>query len=396
MKRNTNLTLKIACYLVFAALLVWLGIYAYQALNDPYRTVPVTSYLDRETAPVRGIVAREEQVILSTYTAVNLQLREGGRVAKGGTVAEAFHSEEALLRAVRLSELEAEAEELTALLSDSAMENARQTDAEIQSGIRRLRQQVSSRSFLEAESLSQLLETQVFAVFSSQSDIRERLQEVSSEIGELRRQSSDSAALLTAPVSGIFSSGTDGWESLGYDELKGLTPGALEALLEERRQPSDLALGKLVSGVKWYYAALIAEEDADALYGRRQLRLRFGRYYGEELTMEVEGLSAPENGQRVILLSCTEALSDVTDMRLQEGELLLSEIGGYRIPRRGLHVDEAGYPCVYVQTALMAEKKRVEVLRDYGDYYLVDGETLHAGDEIIVSAKKLYDGKVVG
>ncbi len=395
MKRNTNLTLTIACYLVFAALLVWLGIYAYQALNDPYRTVPVTAYVDRETVPVRGIVAREEQVILSTYNAVNLKLPEGSRVARGGTVAEAFQSEEDLLRAVRLSELEADAAELTALLSDSAMENARQTDAEIQSGIRRLRQQVYSRSFTEAEALSQLLETQVFAVFSSQSDIRERLQEVNREIGELRRQSGSSTAILVAPVSGIFSAGTDGWEDLGYDALKDLTPGALESLLGERRQPSDLALGKLVSGVKWYYAALIGEEDADALYGRRELRLRFGRYYGEELTMRVEGLSAAENGMRVILLSCSEALSDVTDMRLQEGELLLSELSGFRIPRRGLHVDEDGYPCVYVQTALMAEKKRVEVLRDYGDYYLVGSEALHAGDELIVSAKKLYDGKVV-
>ncbi len=396
MKRNTNLTLTIACYLVFAALLVWLGIYAYQALNDPYRTVPVTAYVDRETVPVRGIVAREEQVILSTYNAVNLKLPEGSRVAKGGMVAEAFQSEEDLLRAVRLSELEADAAELTTLLSDSAMENARQTDAEIQSGIRRLRQQVYSRSFTEAEALSQLLETQVFAVFSSQSDIRERLQEVNREIGELRRYSGDSTAILTAPVSGIFSTGTDGWEDLGCDELKDLTPGALEALLGERRQPSDLALGKLVSGVKWYYAALIDEEDADALYGSRNVRLRFGRYHGEELTMSVESLSAAENGLRVILLSCSEALSDVTDMRLQEGELLLSEISGFRIPRKALHVDADGYPCVFVQTALMAEKKRVEVLRDYGDYYLVGSETLHAGDEIIVSAKKLYDGKVVG
>ncbi|MBR4703950.1 MAG: hypothetical protein IKO91_08910 [Oscillospiraceae bacterium] len=396
MKRNTNLTLKIACYLVFAALLVWLGIYTYQAMNDPYRTVPVTTYVDRETAPVRGIVAREEEVILSTYTAVNLKLQEGSRVAKGGTVAEAFRSEEALLRAVRLSDLEAEAAELTTLLTDSAMENARQTDAEIQSGIRRLRQQVSSRSFAEAESLSQLLETQVFAVFSSQSDIRERLQEVNGEIGDLRRHSSESADILTAPVPGLFSTGTDGWESLGYEELQGITPGALESLLGQRRQPSEQALGKLVSGVKWYFAALIGEEDADVLYGRREVRLRFGRYYGEELNMQVESLSALENGRRVILLSCSEALSDVKDMRLQEGELLLSEISGFRIPRRGLHVDEDGYPCVYVQTALMAEKKRVEVLRDYGDYYLVGSETLHAGDEIIVSAKKLYDGKVVG
>ena len=396
MNRNTNLTLKIASYLALAALLVWLVIYGYQALNDPYQTAPVTACRDRETVPLRGVLAREEQVVYSTYSAVNLRLREGSRVARGGTVAEAYHSEDALLRAVRLGELEAEAEELTGLLSDNASENVRQADAEIQAGIRRLRQQVSQRDLTGAESATQLLQTQVFAVFSSPTAIRERLQEIGYEIGELRQRSGDSADVITAPVSGIFSTGTDGWEELSYDGLKNITPGSLEALLQETRQAPDQALGKLVSGIQWYFAALIDEDAVEALSGRRQVRIRFGRYYGEELTMRVENVGVPENGKAVLLLSCSTALAEVTDMRLQEADLVLSELNGLRIPRRGLHVDDKGYPCVYVQTALTAEEKRVEVLRDYGEYYLVGSDTLHAGDEIIVSAKNLYDGKVVG
>ena len=106
--RNSNLTLKLACYLIVAALLVWLGIYAYQALNDPYRTVPVTSLNIRDSVEVRGIVAREEQVLYSVYSSVRGNLSEGTRVAAGGTVAEAYDSEEAMLRAVRLAELRAE------------------------------------------------------------------------------------------------------------------------------------------------------------------------------------------------------------------------------------------------------------------------------------------------
>ena len=59
-------------------------------------------------------------------------------------------------------------------------------------------------------------------------------------------------------------------------------------------------------------------------------------------------------------------------------------------------MDENGQSCVYVQTALLAEKKPVEVLRDFGDYYMVSSEVLRAGDEVIVSAKNLHEGKVVG
>ena len=38
----------------------------------------------------------------------------------------------------------------------------------------------------------------------------------------------------------------------------------------------------------------------------------------------------------------------------------------------------------------------VQVVRDFGDFYLVTSDALRAGDEIIISAKNLYEGKVVG
>jgi multidrug efflux pump subunit AcrA (membrane-fusion protein) len=89
-------------------------------------------------------------------------------------------------------------------------------------------------------------------------------------------------------------------------------------------------------------------------------------------------------------------MSDVLSMRFQDAELVLSEESGLRIPRKGLHVDDRGNACVYVQTALVVEKKLVQVQRDYGDYYMVTSDTLRAGDQVIVSAKNLYVGKVVG
>ena len=83
-------------------------------------------------------------------------------------------------------------------------------------------------------------------------------------------------------------------------------------------------------------------------------------------------------------------------MRYQDAELVLSEETGLRVPRQGLHVDGQGRACVYVQTALLVEKKLVQVERDFDDYYLVTSSTLRAGDQVIISAKNLYEGKVVG
>ena len=394
--KNSNLTLKIACVLIVAALLVWVGIYAFQALNDPYRTVPVTAAEIRDTARVRGIVAREETVLYNVYSSVRIRLEEGGRVAAGGTVAQAYDSDEALLRAVHLADLRAEAEELTALLNAASAENTQQKDAEIQAGIRRLRRSVSARNFTEAESLSQTLRTQVFAASSSASDIRSRLQTVNGEIHELEQRADGGSDAIATPVAGLFSGTVDGWEDLSGADLDELTPSALSALMAEERQTPDWALGKIVSGVRWYYAALVDAADADQLYGRDTVQIVLGQHYGERLTMDVEWISSEEDGKRAVLLSCADHMSDVLAVRFQDAELLLSEASGLRIPRKGLHVDEQGRACVYVQTALLAEKKLVQVVRDYGDFYLVTSDALRAGDEIIISAKNLYEGKVVG
>jgi multidrug efflux pump subunit AcrA (membrane-fusion protein) len=394
--KNPNLTLKIACYLIVAALLVWLGIYAYQAINDPYRTVPVTGLNIRDTVSVRGIVAREEQVLYSVYSSVRVKLAEGTRVSAGGTVAEAYDSEQALLRAVRQAELREESEELTAMLSMGTSESSQQTDAEIQSGIRKLRRSVFEQDFTAAEAISQTLQTQVFAAFSNPSDIQKRLREISEELGSPENQHAARSDDITAPVSGLYSGSVDGWEEVGYDRLKQISPGELKSLLQEEHDPPDWALGKLVSGSKWYFAALMDEEDAERLSGKDSVAVRFGRYYGEQLAMRVEWLSPEEEGQCTVLLSCGEHMGDVMTMRFQDAELVLSEDSGLRIPRRGLHVDDQGRACVYVQTALLVEKKLVTVEQDFGDYYMVRSDTLRSGDQVIVSAKNLYEGKVVG
>ena len=394
--KNSNLTLKLACWLIVAALAVWLGIYAYQAMNDPYRTVPVTAAEDRDAVRVRGLVVRDEQVLYSGYHSVRARLKEGERVPAGGVVAEAYDSEEALLGAVRLAELRTEAEELTALLSLAAGENSQQADAEIQSGIRRLRTSVAEGNFREAESLTQTLQTRVFAAFRSADEIRARLQTVRSEIQQLSVKYEGGGTPITAPISGLFSASADGWEELRGEDLKDLTPSALSAMLSEKRDSPAWALGKVVSGVRWYLAALVDAGDARRLADLNEVHVIFGRYQGEDLTMRLEGLSAEEDGKRVVLLSCGEALNEMLTLRFQDAELLISQASGLRIPRKALHVDENGQSCVYVQTALLAEKKPVEVLKDFGDYYMVSSDVLRAGDEVIVSAKNLHEGKVVG
>lgn len=395
--KNTNVPIKIAGYLIFAALLAYLAFYAIQAADAPLRTAVAISDSLQDSARLRGIVVREEEVLYSVYNTVYISAREGLRISGGSTLAEAFDTGEDLQRAVRIGQLTEQIARLESLVQTvDSSDDMRLLDEAIEEDTAALRTAVARRDFYQAEELAARLSSRGIAAFQDSGEIGRSIRACQEELTALQRQESGRSALITAPASGLFSAAVDGWEDLGTGGLKKLTVQELTALLQEQRSSPDFALGKLVYGSKWYYVALMDRTAADRLYPGMSARLLFGRYYSEELVMTVESVSAMEDGQRAVLFSCDSNMTDVLSMRLQEAELIFSRESGLRIPRKSLHVDEEGNPCVYVQTGLQAEKKNVEVLYDYGEDYLVRGNTLRPGDQVIVSARGLYDGKVVG
>ena len=138
--------------------------------------------------------------------------------------------------------------------------------------------------------------------------------------------------------------------------------------------------------------------------------------------MTVERISDEENGKRLVVLSCEEYLSLTTLMRHQNAQIIFSSYSGIRVPTMALRVvtetvtDDEGREtqvsstAVYCRMGRLARLKPVEVLYQGEDYYLVapneeslqglseagrESRILRGGDEIIVSANDLYDGKVI-
>lgn len=391
--KKIHLSLKAACYLTFVAMLLWLIFYICRAIDNPYRTVPVTSCASEEVIPVSGIIAREEQVLYSVYESARTVLGDGQRVSGGGIVALSYSSAAQLQRAVRLEELRQRSEQLTELLSETGAEGNRQTDSEIMNDVLTLRETVFKRDFKDLTELTLKLDTEVFAAFSTASDIVDSLDRCKVEMRSL--QDVRASAEITAPISGIYSSHADGMEDVTPETLAGLMPADLQQMLKQENKTPEYALGKIVSGIRWYYAVTIDSADADRLRGSSRLTVRPDSLYGATVSMRVESMSAADNGKRVLVLSSNSCLSELLDARNQRGDILLSDTEGLRIPRRSLHVDESGTAFVYVQTGMQAERKDVEILADFDDYYMVTGSTLHIGDEVIVSAKNLFNGKVV-
>ena len=393
--KNTNLPIKAAGFLIFAAVLVYLAVYGFRLMENPYRTVQALNTTLRDSAHIRGMVVRQEETLNSVYNTVYITAEEGKRVSGGDGVAEAFDTEAGLQRAVRMGELSQRIASLEAQQSRYAAEDLQQMEREIEDACALLRSAALRRSLDTLEEASLSLQSLTFTAFGDTQEVAARLQTYQRELSELQHRSGERSAAIVSPRSGLFSSVVDGWEDLGPSALKEIGAKELRELLQERREPGENALCKLVYGNRWYYAALMEDDAAQRLRRDQTASVRFGRYYGQELSMTVEYISPEEDGYRAVVFSCSTNLADVLSMRRQEAELIFSQESGLRIPRQALRVREDGSTFVYVQTGLRAEARDVELLHDFGDYYMVRGQSLRAGDEVIVSGKGLFDGKVV-
>ncbi len=181
--------------------------------------------------------------------------------------------------------------------------------------------------------------------------------------------------------------------------------------MAENHSPDALAVGKLVTGSTWYYAALL-EGTGTGLQAGRQYTLSFsGDYYGQ-IDMTLERISLEEE-KTLAVFSCRSHLADTAMLRVQTVDVVTQQLEGIRIPRKALRVEtetvtgddgaasEVNRYKVYTVVRSQAWGQEVEVLYTADTYYLVRpvdqaaADRLRPGDEIILNSSGIYDGKVV-
>ncbi len=419
MKEGTKFT-KLVTLILLAGVLLYLGIYAFQSLTDPFTTTVAYQDTLDDSLDLVGVIVREEETLSGNSDIVNVVVSEGARVAVGEEVAQLYRDSSALANQQELSELEQELEQLNSILS-SSLENQVDLERQILQTILDLRQQAAAGEMSALETSAQNLRTltlQYALADSSEEDdgltetINQAIDDLEEQISALSAQSTGGTTSLTSSSSGLFSQIVDGLESvLTPQAVLSMSPSQLEAALSAPASTDGL-VGKVVTGDSWYYAAVITEEQAQVLSEGEELLMVLASSL--ELTMEVEQLGAAEDGQLVLVLSGDRGLADVLALREQTAELVLERYEGIRIPQKALRIEEetttdeetgesvtVQVTGVYTVVGVQAQFNPVEIVAAGSDYYLVTPATedsdhlLRAGDEVIVQASGLYDGKVV-
>ena len=425
--RERTLGTKILLALVTLGVLAYFAIQAVRYFGDPLTTTMAYQYEVELSTAMSGYVVRDELVLPDDTNGLLQQQRsEGERVSDGGTVALVYADQASLDLQQQIQALQTQIEQLQ--YAEEAALGAEVTlrlDTQILQSIQDYRKALAADRLDTAEDVGAELRSLVMKrdyTYADTADLSAQMEELQSQLNSLRAQAGSSVRRITAPQAGLYSAVVDGYEAvLTPESLEGLTPSRMAAL-----QPDGSGLpnhvGKLVLGDTWYYAAAVTESEAQTLAESGNLKLRFAKGVSRDLDVELMYISEAENGRVAVIFQGDTYLSDLTLLRQQSAEVIRQTITGIRVPIEAVRVrertvtDEDGAESVVSETGVYcvvgmeARFKPVDVLYSGDDFALVRStldaaeevtetqETLRlrAGDEIIITAYDLYDGKVIG
>lgn len=417
--KTTSLTTRILMLLVALGVTAYFGYQGLRYLDDPFTSTAAYAYTVDETIDVSGYVVRSERVLEDDASGLlRLARAEGERVSVGGTVAAVYADQASLEQQDEIAVLESRIGQLEYARDASlSYEAGAKLDSQISQNLLQLRTALSNGRLDTVESHSGELRALVMKrdYTDSGGDLDGQLSDLRQQLSDLKRRSAGSVRRITAPVSGLYSAVVDGYETvLTPESIQDLTPSQLSALQPEGAAGSHV--GKLILGDSWYYAAALQSGEIRDIREAGNITIRFSKDVERDLDVAVQSVGWEENGRSVVVFQGKSNLSQLTLLRQQSAEIVLNSVTGIRVPQEALRlvsqtvtdgegreteVQTAGVYCMVGVTAVF---KPAEVLYSGEGFVLLrptasaaqPKRLLRAGDEVIVTARDLYDGKVVG
>ena len=395
--------LTIIIWIFLAAIVAYFGYHVATSLYTPLTTTTAVEYEAGAGCYATGFVVRDESLIRSNYAISVLSVAEGQRVAAGGQVATGYLTDDAQTRQSRIQELTEQIAQLRyAWQYSSSVYDQAQLDAQIADNLTALNRYLCRRDMNSAEDLGTELKGLVLRRSSNDADgttLEAQIEAAESELATLKEQSASDTKAVTVSAPGYFSGSVDGYETV-------LTPEVLDTMTAQDYNaiaPQEVdagAIGKLIHGDTWYYVTLVPAADAKDVEAGDHVQVTFARDFYVPITMTVHRIGGNEAGYRLLVLESENYMQNVTMLRQQSADVVFASYTGIRVPKDAVRVNENGKTGVYILEGAVARWKPIDILHDNGESYVAaldksSTNNLWPGDEIIVGAKDLYDGKVV-
>lgn len=412
--RLADLVVHIATIAVAAAALAYLGYHFFEGFSADIETEYATLVTDSDVVPLDAYIMRSESVIFAASAtsghSVGYVFSDGTKVHGGQVVANIYtgdgSSDEAIVDLDRRIDL-LESSNLTDGMTSS---DTYVIDSKIQNYYYLIHQSTllgnySNLTKRRDELLTLINKRRILTgVTTGYSD---RIESLTAERALLSAGQDTIAESVEAPYAGYFYSTTDGYEStFSASKVESLTLAEFDKMLSSQpTRYSDRAVGKMVSDFNWY---IVCETMRDSLrYFTKGYSYYVNFPYNDDISikMTLSNVVSEVGSDRVLLVLETERIpEDFSFRRMQPVELVRSSYTGYRVPISAARLVD-GKQGVYIMIGNTIEFREIDILLEMDGYYIVAEQDpvndpdyaskLGLYDQIVVSGKNLYDGKLI-
>ena len=360
--------------------------------SDAYSFEAVTLATYTQTDTLTGYVFRDEVTPGSTNNGpVRYLVGEGEAVQAGTLLAEVFRDDTGTDKRERAAVLYAEIEALQAALEMQADWKPAYL-ADYPALMRSISGGNYAAATVQAAQIAATLGGRECDRDQTAQALRDRIAAAQAELDEMVAHTNDPAP-VPAAMDGVFYHTADGYEqTFGTEAAKDLTPEGLAALLNAPADPAK-SVGRLVSNGTWFLAVPTVKTLADTYTVNTDYTLRFE---SGSLLMTLDQITYAENGKDALLLFRAELLPPfLSCSRAQRVCVVKNTLMGFSVPTCALAEENA----VYVIRDGVARLCPVVPMQAEGGCTLLLPEekegALRAGERVIVSARQLFDGKVL-
>ncbi len=414
-KKKKHIGCATVLFLALIALVVVNYTMSYGSRLD---TTIVRSGTEEDYIAGEGYIFREQTVINApTDGYLFCEAQEDERVSRGETVMYIYKNQINVAATNELKEVEKQIADLsenmrTAEVFSSDTAKIEQT---ISQSLRAVPMLGAEDNIGAVESISDTVnelinKRRIIMGEKTQDDNAKKLEELKGQKARLEQEYNIERTIIHAPATGAFTSRIDGLEEM-------LTPNALEninaAYIKELDKLSAQAktsekvqagepIGKIVNNFTWNIALQVPKRSAESLKVGDKVKVRFPDMGVETISAKITRITPEEGGKVIVVVNSNKYLETIYSTSRAEVEIVRDFYDGLRIPAKSIRMLD-GTMGVYVIRSNKARFIPVEMLYSGKDWVVVrelmesdsHPKVLKLYDELIISGKDIYEGKVV-
>lgn len=394
---------SLGAVLLLLLVVVYMGYQVMENLTEKIVTADALEVTAQDKISATGIFVRQETPLYPQQGGtVAFLADEGEKVAKGQAVAQFFTDENQLALYRQSQSLGEEIESVKyAFTHMTDGSDGVKLDSLIKMNMLQLGAKLDQGLVSQAEEYSSKLDAMIVQRGVAQkgdTDYAAILQELESQKAQIDASLQGGAA-VTAPAAGYFVGRTDGCEeSLTPESLKTLSADAITQVVE-RQEASSEAIGKVVDGYSWYFAAQVTADEAKRLKEVSKVTLRFPQLLAEDISCSVYDVHQDESGEWVAVFESGYMNAALLMARDQPADIILRSYTGLKVPKEALRQNEDGEWGAYCLEGAQVVFKKITILFQTDSFYVAkdtgkNGE-LTRYDKMVVKAKDIENRKVV-